>query len=399
MIKEFKTISDLNNYLKSYVEMNEELRNVTVQGELQGFKKHISGHYFFKLSDPKAQISCMIYSFNDYYNYSKHFKDGDLVEVRGVVNFFNKAGTINLVINSMKLCGDGEKLLKKQELLRKLQENGMIDETKRRNIPKFPKKVGVITSPSGAAIEDIRKNIFNNTKRIELLLFPCIVQGQEAKNSILNAIERSKNYDIDVLIIGRGGGSKEDLSAFDEEDIAYAVHNYPVPVITAVGHEIDKSVIDYVSDCSVSTPTAAALMVAVNDEDILESIASKKHDLTYYFEKKIHQYKDKIKYYSDFSFFKDYKNYFNDLRNKLDTTKNLLENYWKTTRKLLVDKIDAKNELLDELNPLNILNKGYSIVYDEKHNIIDSVDVLNKTNSIYIRMKDGEVNLKGDKQQ
>ena len=288
MKNSFITIAELNSIIKSAIDSCGFLKNIVVRGELQSFKKHAAtGHYFFKLTEEKTSISCMIYSFHDYVGYDKKFKDGDLVEATGSINYFNKQGTVNFTISNMKLCGDGDKLLKKKELIEKLYNLGYLDEEKKKPLPKFPKNIGVITSSTGAAIADITKNIYERTKLVDIYLFPCIVQGQEAKQSILKAIEKTKDYNLDVLIIGRGGGSKDDLAAFDDEDIAMAVYNLKTPVISAVGHEIDKSVVDYIADKSASTPTGAAVMAVPKDEDLLSYIEQREDDLNFLFNNKI----------------------------------------------------------------------------------------------------------------
>lgn len=395
MKENFLTISELNRQIKTIVDSSTILQNIVVRGELQSFKKHVAtGSYFFKLVENKTSISCMIPSFIDN-NYDKQFKDGDLVEVVGSVTYFNNRGEINFKIYSIKLVGDGEKLLRKMQLIEKLYKNGYIDKQKKRPIVKFPNRIGVITSSTGAAIADIRKNIFERTKRVELYVFPCIVQGSEAKNSILKAIEKAKSYNLDTLIIGRGGGSKDDLAAFDEEEVAMAVVNFPCPVISAVGHEIDKSVADYVSDLCVSTPTAAAVAAVPNDEEILDYLNQREIELTTIYKNKVSYLKEKIKYYDSLSYFRDLKNYFKSINEKIENTEKLLENYWKTTRNLLIEKINRKNELLDSLNPMNILDKGYSIIYDENNHVIDSVERLKNQNAIIVQMKDGKVVYKG----
>jgi exodeoxyribonuclease VII large subunit len=297
----------------------------------------------------------------------------------------------------MKLCGDGEKLLKKKELIEKLYKLGYFDEDKKKPIPKFPKNVGVITSSTGAAIADITKNIFERTNLVEVLLFPCIVQGAEAKKSILKAIEKTKEYDLDVIIIGRGGGSKDDLGAFDDEDVAMAVYNLKTPVISAVGHEIDKSVVDYIADRTVSTPTAAAIMAVPNDEDLLDFIEQSKESLEFYFKTKISNLSKEIQKYEQFSFFKDYTSYFVRLKKDIENNELLLNNYYKTTRNLLNREIEQKEVLLNNLNPQNLLEKGYAIIFDKNNKVIDSVEVLNKQESIYVQLKDGKVEYKGEK--
>lgn len=396
MTKSFITIAELNKLIKTTIDSSYFLKNIVVRGELQSFKKHMAtGHYFFKLVEKDTSISCMIYSYSDYIGYDKKFRDGDLVEVTGSVNYFNKRGEVNFTISSMKLCGDGEKLLKKKELLEKLYNLGYFDENKKKPIPKFPKTIGVITSPTGAAIEDIRKNIFERTKTVEVLLFPCIVQGADAKNSLLNAIEKTKQYDLDVIIIGRGGGSKDDLAAFDDEEVALAIYNLGVPVIAAVGHEIDKSVVDYIADKTVSTPTAAAVAAVPNDQELIEFITQKEKEIILYFKNKITFLRKEVDKNASFSFFKDYHSYFKNLKTHIETSELLLNNYLKTTKNLLIREINEKEALLNNLNPKNLLNKGYAIVYDKNEKIINSIKELKKQNSIYIQLKDGKTEFGG----
>lgn len=398
MTKSYITISELNKIIKNTLDECFFLKNIVVRGELQSFKKHAAtGHYFFKLIDKDSSISCMIYSYSDYVGYDRKFKDGDLVEVTGSINYFNKRGDINFTISSMKLCGDGEKLLKKKELIEKLYKLGYFDEDKKKLIPKFPKKVGVITSSTGAAIADISKNIFERTNLVEVLLFPCIVQGAEAKSSILKAIEKTKEYHLDVIIIGRGGGSKDDLAAFDDEDVAMAVYNLKTPVISAVGHEIDKSVVDYIADRTVSTPTAAAILAVPNDQDLNDFIDQCNDSLNFYMNNKITNLKKEVAKYENFSFFKDYTSYFISLKNKIENNELLLNNYYKSTRNLLVSEIEQKEVLLANLNPRNLLEKGYAIIFDENNKIIDSVEVLNKQKFIYVQLKDGKTKFEGEK--
>ena len=396
MTKSFITIAELNKLIKTTIDSSYFLKNIVVRGELQSFKKHMAtGHYFFKLVEKDTSISCMIYSYSDYIGYDKKFRDGDLVEVTGSVNYFNKRGEVNFTISSMKLCGDGEKLLKKKELLEKLYNLGYFDENKKKLIPKFPKTIGVITSPTGAAIEDIRKNIFERTKTVEVLLFPCIVQGADAKNSLLNAIEKTKQYDLDVIIVGRGGGSKDDLAAFDDEEVALAIYNLGVPVIAAVGHEIDKSVVDYIADKTVSTPTAAAVAAVPNDQELIEFITQKEKEIILYFKNKITFLRKEVEKNASFSFFKDYHSYFKNLKTHIETSELLLNNYLKTTKNLLIREINEKEALLNNLNPKNLLNKGYAIVYDKNEKIINSIKELKKKNSIYIQLKDGKTEFGG----
>lgn len=383
------SVEELNNIIKAVLENEEFLNNVVVRGELQGFKKHSSGHYFFKLIDKNAQINAVIYSFKANYLDLSSFKDGDEVEATGSISFYNKRGDITFNISKISFYGDGQKLLKKKLLLEKLQKEGLFDINAKKVIPTYPKKIGIITSDTGAAIEDIKKNIFARYKLAELYIFPCLVQGEGASKSIIDAIDKAKTYDLDTIIIGRGGGSKEDLSAFDDEILARKIFDLNIPVISAIGHEIDKSVVDYVSDLSVSTPTAAANAAVPNSNDLLDYINQLSNTLNIFLRSFIDKQNIKIANIEKLNLFNNINNLYETIKIKLNNYKNILDNYYKTTIKLLNNKLNSYKTIFESINVNNVLSKGFAIIYNEKNEIIATTKEIENTQNLKIKVKDG----------
>ena len=286
------SVSQFNNLFKEIIDETKIFKNLNITGELSNFKKHISGNYFFNLIDDSSSISCVIYSFLDF-SYDKKFKTGDKVIINGNLTIFNKRGTYNIVVNKMSLVGEGDILLNKKFLIEKLTKEGIISEI-RKDIPKFPNKIAILTGDNSAAYSDLIKNISNRYKNCEILFFPTIVQGKDAVKSIINSLEAAKNYDLDLLILARGGGSSEDLSAFDDENVVRSFAKIKCPKISAIGHEIDVMVCDYVADLRVSTPTAAAIASVPNKDDLLSYLDNKLNEIYVCVNSKILLYEKKI---------------------------------------------------------------------------------------------------------
>lgn len=383
------TVEQLNDVIKEVIENEEFLNNITVRGELQGFKKHSTGHYFFKLIDKNAQINAVIYSFKANYMNLSSLKDGDEIEATGSISFYNKRGDISFNISKISLSGEGDKLLQKKLLLEKLQKEGLFDGSHKKPIPSFPKKIGIITSDTGATIEDIKKNIFSRYKLAELYIFPCLVQGDGAKKSIINAIQKTKEYNLDTIIIGRGGGSKEDLSAFDDEEIARAIFDLTTPVISAIGHEIDKSVVDFVADVSVSTPTAAAIECVPLTTDIIQYLDDYSRRLNVFITNLIEKYQTKINSYTKLNIFNNINNVYENIENRLVNYKNILNNYYNTTIYSLTDKIESLKKLLDSINIKTVLSKGYAIITNNNDELLCNKNDIEKNEELKIRVKDG----------
>ena len=261
------TVSDINNYVKAVLTSDERLKFVRIKGEISNFKAYPSGHFYFSLKDNDSTISAVMFS-----NYAKRIafspKNGDEVVVLASVDAYVPRGSYNLNVYEMEEMGLGQQLLELEKLKKKLAAEGLFDESRKREINIYPKAIGVITAPNGAAIRDIVTNIKRRYPIADIYVFPSLVQGEQAPSELLKAFEESQKYDLDTLIIGRGGGASDDLSAFNDEKLVRAVSNSKMPIIAAVGHEIDMTLIDYVADKRASTPTGAAELATIDRREI-----------------------------------------------------------------------------------------------------------------------------------
>ena len=386
------SVSQFNNLFKEIIDETKIFKNLNITGELSNFKKHISGNYFFNLIDDSSSISCVIYSFLDF-SYDKKFKTGDKVIINGNLTIFNKRGTYNIVVNKMSLVGEGDILLNKKFLIEKLTKEGIISEIKK-DIPKFPNKIAILTGDNSAAYSDLIKNISNRYKNCEILFFPTIVQGKDAVKSIINSLEAAKNYDLDLLILARGGGSSEDLSTFDDENVVRSFAKIKCPKISAIGHEIDVTVCDYVADLRVSTPTAAAIASVPNKDDLLSYLDNKLNEIYVCVNSKILLYEKKLSKIKDINFFKSFNLYLNDLKNKIlfinekiSNSINLKFNDYSTRLKELKSKIEI-------LNPENLLSKGYAIIKDDNNKVITSKSEAVDKSYLNIKFIDGSIKVK-----
>ena len=413
MENKFITISALNSYIKSVIESDTNLYRVFLKGEVSNAKTYSSGHTYFTLKDEKSQISAVIFAQS---NISLKLTNGMKVLAVGRVRVYEPNGNYQIIIDSIKEDGIGELFEKFEKLKEELRIAGYFDEAHKRPIVKFPKKIGVVTSKSGAVIEDIKNIIKNRYPLVEIILYPSSVQGDNAVPELVKQIEyANKKMEVDTLIVGRGGGSLEDLWAFNEKAVALAVYNSKIPVISAVGHETDYTICDFVADLRAETPSAAAVaatpsVIDLNKEididlkllnhhfkNIIELKKKKLSDL----EKNIiyNSPKNKLDRYSDKynTLIKDLnKNMINIIDNKKNNLESLIErndikyNFLFEYKKSLFEKYSYA---LKNLNPLSIMDKGFSIV-SKNDNIIKSVKDVKKDDLIDIRLKDGNIKAK-----
>ncbi|MBO5578445.1 MAG: exodeoxyribonuclease VII large subunit [Bacilli bacterium] len=360
------TVSDINNYVKAVLLSDERLKFVRIKGEISNFKAYPSGHFYFSLKDNESTIGAVMFS-----TYAKRIafspKNGDEVVVLASVDAYVPRGSYNLNVFEMEEFGLGQQLLELEKLKKKLAAEGLFDESRKREINIYPKAIGVITAPNGAAIRDIVTNIKRRYPIADIYVFPSLVQGEQAPAELLKAFNESQKYDLDTLIIGRGGGASEDLSAFNDETLVRAVANSKIPIIAAVGHEIDMTLIDYVADKRASTPTGAAELATVDKREIEKEFS-----------------------YATLTMEQAIISLVNTKKEELESIKeDLLES--------LQSKVeDQRNELehlkvqLELLNPKGILLRGYSISVDEKGKPISSVKDLSKDKEVRTILKDGE---------
>lgn len=415
MEKRYITVSTLNRYLKNKFDTDPNIQRVSLKGEISNFKGHTRGHLYFTLKDEEGRINAVMFSFNA----SKLTfvpEDGMKVLVTGKVSVYPPTGSYQIYVEDMESDGLGNLYLKYEALKKELAEKGLFNAEHKKQIPKYPHRIGIVTAPTGAAIKDILSTIKRRYPICETIIFPCLVQGDSAKDDIVKAISDAEKYNLDVLIVGRGGGSYEDLWAFNEEIVAYAIYNCTIPVISAVGHEIDFTIADFVADLRAPTPTGAAEMAVPNMADLftfLEQIKirctsnisnkiniNKKHLLdlkdSYCLKNPLGVYEIKEQKLSNLI---DILN--STITNKLASAKlrynHIKENYTLNHPEELLKKKKHDYTLilnkLEMLNPISILSKGYSVV-SKDNKTINSTDKISKGDTLNIKLYKGSLTAK-----
>ncbi|WP_055667691.1 exodeoxyribonuclease VII large subunit [Desnuesiella massiliensis] len=392
-IKSF-TVSSLNNYIKRSFDNDFILSNVYVKGELSNFKKHSSGHAYFSLKDEFSKINCVMFS-EEVKRLKFHPKDGDGVEIKGRISLYLKEGSYQLYCNEMNLQGLGEVYLSFLKLKDKLEKLGLFNEINKKPLPKYPKKVGIITSPTGAALRDILNVTRRRNKLTNILICPALVQGQEAAKSMVKGIRKLNAIkDVEAIILARGGGSFEELNVFNDEELAYAIFESKIPIISGIGHETDFTIADFVSDFRAPTPSAAAEILIPKLEDILLYVESYKSKLDNSLKFQLYSSKTKVEALRKTLEYYNPKEYISNQYNHINMLINRCSNITEGKIKKEMDRISSLNQILNSFNPLNILNKGYSMITDSDDFIIDSVETLKNCKDIKITMKDGTVDAK-----
>ena len=431
----YYSITALNRAIKNMFDSKPELNRVYIKGEISNFKHHSRGHLYFTLKDENSRIAAVMFASNAS-SIKFEPEDGMKVLVSGRVTVYEATGGYQIYVDQMDLDGLGNLYLEFEKLKKKLQEQGLFNPEHKRSIPRYPKRIGIITAPTGAAIRDILSTIKRRYPICETILFPALVQGVGAKESIVEQLNRAQDFDLDVIICGRGGGSIEDLWAFNEEIVAHAIYNSKIPVISAVGHEVDFTIADFVADLRAPTPTGAAKMAVPNLVDLktlinqytirlnesvkgIINIYTKKLDSlkgAYVLKNPLALYETKEQRLDSLidrsnaiikSLLDTYTNRLNNVKESY-VLKNPLATYEVKKEKLLnlssllnkemnviLDNNKHKYEIminkLDLLSPLNILSKGYSVVSkDDK--IIKSTKDLKENDMLNIRMSEGKVN-------
>lgn len=372
------TVSDINNFIKAVLTSEEKLKFIRVKGEISNFKAYPSGHFYFSLKDNDSVINAVMFA-----GYAKKViftpKNGDEVTVLASVDSYVPRGSYNLNVFEMEEVGLGQQLIELEKLKKQLMKEGLFDESRKRPINIYPNAIGVITAPNGAAIRDIVTNIKRRYPIADIYVFPSLVQGEQAPNELLKAFNKSQEYDLDTLIIGRGGGASEDLSAFNDEKLVRAISKSKFPIIAAVGHEIDTTLIDYIADKRASTPTGAAELATVDRREI---------------EKEFN--------YATMQMEQAITNLIKNQKEELETLKEEIKESLKEKIESEKDELNHLKKQLEILNPKSVLSRGYSISVDEKGHSISSIKQIKNGQNIKTIISDGEiiskvVDLKGEK--
>lgn len=434
MDRKYFTITALNRAIKNMFDSKPELNQVYIKGEISNFKHHTRGHLYFTLKDENSRIAAVMFSASAS-NLNFKPEDGMKVLVSGRVTVYEATGGYQIYVEEMSLDGIGNLYLEYEKLKKKLELEGLFRKEYKKPIPKFPKRIGIITAPTGAAIRDILSTIKRRYPICETILFPALVQGNGAKESIVHNLEVAQAFELDLIICGRGGGSIEDLWAFNEEIVARAIFNSKIPIISAVGHEIDFTIADFVADLRAPTPTGAAEMAVPNLVDIktlLEQYKIRANETT---KKIFSSYREKLEALKNAYVLKNPLSLYEVKEQKLDTFMNLIQksmeqillnykvqlenlkssyvlknplssfeitkekikNYRERLRKGIENKIKTethKYEIIlnkiELLNPLHILEKGYSVVTKEG-TIVKESNRLKVNDKIEVKLYKGKI--------
>ena len=387
------TVEELNLYIKNKVQDDEFLNNVYVKGEISNCKLHYTGHIYFTLKDEKSLIKCVMFrSYAAHLNFTP--KDGMKIVVLGTVAVYERDGVYQIYAKAMKQDGIGSLYEAYEKLKNNLEKEGLFDEAHKKKIPMFPKTIGVLTASTGAVIRDIINVSTRRNPNVRIRLLPVPVQGKDAAPEIVEGIKRMNNEKLaDVIILGRGGGSLEDLWPFNEECVARAIYDSEIPIISAVGHETDFSISDFVADLRAPTPSAAAELAVPNISDEIYTISNYENRYKTDLKKKVQIMK--LRYEKCMT-----RNVFKNPTQKINEKEMLLDMKVKNISSAINNIINKKNIILvknitkiDPLSPLKTLSRGYSIA-EKDGKILKSVTQVNKEDRIELKVTDGIVKTK-----
>ena len=431
---EYLSVSALTKYIKYKFDQDPHLQSVLIKGELSNFKKHSSGHLYFNVKDKESVISAMMFKGNA----SKlgfEPKEGDEVLIEARVAVYERRGNYQIYVNKMQLDGIGNLYQKLELLKKKLKKEGYFDQSNKKLIPKYPKKIAVLTASTGAAIRDIHSTINNRYPLVEQIQISTLVQGTQARQDIIEKIQYADSLDVDTIIVGRGGGSIEDLWNFNEEDVVKTIFNCQTPIISAVGHETDFTLSDFVADVRAATPTQAAVIATPDQYELLQQIKQYEYTLSRYIKQYIEHQKKQLNHISSYYKFKQPSLLYDQQIQKRDELERQLNHLLNTKvekskhhLKLLQQSFNFKNlnqqitqekqsiyqlhsrlskimsnnitnlktvlknklESLNNLSPTNTMLRGYAIV-NKDNEVVTSTHKLNENDQISLTMKDGSV--------
>ena len=384
------TVSEVNNYLKRIIDNDFILNNLSVKGEISNLKYHSSGHIYFSLKDEGGKINCVMFR-SKAIMLNLTLEEGMGVVIGGRASIYPQNGSIQLYCDTIEQEGRGELYIKFERLKEKLSKEGYFDEELKKEVPKFPSRVGIVTSPTGAAIRDIINVSRRRNRLVDLVLYPAKFQGIGAYKEVIDGIKYfNRTKSVDVIIIGRGGGSIEELWNFNEEELAKAIFKSKIPIISAVGHEVDFTISDFVSDVRAATPSQGAEIAVPLQSDIEDAIEYMNNRMGSIIANKLQLEKNKVDSLSRIL--------------KLNSPMTRIVNNYMIVEKLkerlnsnIVNKINLEKEKLSGLNnllmaqnPCNLLNKGYAIIEDES-GVINTVKRMSEEKEINVFLADGLV--------
>ena len=384
------SVGQVNTYIKNMFNQDFMLNKIYIKGEVSNCKYHTSGHIYFSLKDETGTLSCVMFA-GQRKGLGFQMKNGDKVVAGGSVSVYERDGKYQLYAREITLEGAGLLYERYLALKEELEEMGMFSKEYKQPIPAYVKKLGIVTAPTGAAIQDIRNIAGRRNPYVQLVLYPALVQGEGAKESIVKGIETLDAAGMDVIIVGRGGGSIEDLWAFNEEEVARAIFNCRTPVISAVGHETDTTIADFVADLRAPTPSAAAELAVVDVRQILETFRAYRQKLEhsmenqiYFLRQRMRQYEMKLEYASPAYQIQEKRTHLLDAEERLHSA---MENQIFRARQ----NLNIYIERLKGLSPLDKLNQGFSYVEDKNNHSVTQIDQVKPGDVLKIQVTDGKI--------
>ena len=383
------TVSQLTDLIKEFLESS--FPDLTIEGEISNYRPSSTGHIYFTLKDDKAAISAVMFKTR---SKSLTFtpQDGMKVKITGSLSVYAQRGSYQIIVNSMEELGTGNILQLLEERKKRLAMEGLFDSENKKSLPFFPLKIGVVTSPTGAALRDILQIVQRRNKLVSVIVLPCPVQGNDAAPFIAQQIKTANEFNIaDVLIVGRGGGSLEDLLPFSEEEVVRAVAASEIPVISAVGHEIDWALSDFAADVRAPTPSAAAELAVPLLSEVKETIERSSNELIREISTKIDNYKILVKSFSPENLELRFRSIEQPLLQRFEDAKDSLilsMNDLLTQRK---QQLKIATNTLEQISPKTILERGYSLVFDEKGNIVKNANQVKPDSKIIINPAKGKI--------
>lgn len=383
------TVSNLNKYIKMIFDNDTFLSNVAIKGEITNFKAHSSGHLYFTLKDEVSTIKCVMFK-NAADKLNIKLKDGSKVIVVGQISIYEAAGSYQVYVKQVTLEGIGDLFKKYEELKKKLQSEGLFNEKNKKSLPYIPNRVGIITSPTGAVIKDIINVSTRRYNKANLLIYPAMVQGEKTATTVISAIKFfNEQKNVDVIIIARGGGSFEDLFGFNDEFLAREIFKSNIPIVSAVGHETDFTICDFVADKRAPTPSSAAELVFPSSMDIIEKLTKYKSRIDIAIKNNLinkRKHLDSLRA----------KRLERNLRDIVSKYRIMNDNFNNNIELRIKEKLNTSKQkcmsfiaLLDSLSPLKTLSRGYSVVQNEGGKIITSKKNINIGDNVKVKLVDG----------
>lgn len=372
--------------------MSGVFRDIFVEGEVSNLRESANGHLYFDLKDREALLSAVMFKW-DARKYSLELQDGVQVRVWGSLDVYAKSGKYQIVVKTVEALAKGNLYLAFERLKKKLEAEGLFAPEHKKEIPAYPQRIGVITSPTGAAVRDILSVLKRRSPRLEVFIAPVLVQGEEAAPQIAQAIADLNQFSptLDVLLVGRGGGSIEDLWAFNEEVVARAIYASKIPVISCVGHEVDFTIADFVADLRAPTPSAAAELVVQNSQNTAEHIASLQKRMLQAVSLFYERLKNRFELAVHSRFFKNPELLTQSYEQELDELSTRLENAWTEKLTAFAHRLEVASEKLTALGPQAVLKRGYSITRKQDGSVISHVAQTTPGETIYVQVQDGMI--------